>query len=233
MRGVSKDEATSGSLMVRDAPSSGRALRGPVGAPSPRGGGDAVDLTGANSATIRKALHAERLLFWLIASRRACGHRLVLRCAELDCRYFGGWVKPPHQKGCRDDYRFTRNQNWKRWIVLIAREGGDSPVPPVSILKSQAVAVTRARVAKRTVVPVGQAASRENLMSVSRSKELNIRRHTASMARALTWLRNPSAISAGPGSASTIASQPPASGMRGTAREPHRATRLSHFAVRH
>jgi hypothetical protein len=54
--------------------------------------------------------------------------------------------------------------------------------------ESQAVSFIRARIAKGTVVD----ADGTTFMSLTRSSESIIRRHTASTARALTWLRSTS-----------------------------------------
>src|SRR5690349_16068788 len=44
------------------------------------------------------------------------------REAEIDCGYFGGYVKPVNVKAHRRDRRLTRNQNGKRKVVVIVRE---------------------------------------------------------------------------------------------------------------
>ena len=59
-------------------------------------------------------------------------------------------------------------------------------------------------------------------MSVSRSRESTIRRHTASMARALTWLKNTSPGSAAPRSVSSIISLGPI--FSSTRKSPHGAS---------
>jgi hypothetical protein len=126
--------------------------------------------------------------------------------AEVDGGYFGGYVKPANLKEDRIDRRFARNQNGKREVVVIVRERGGNSVPAVFNTESQAASFIRARIAKGTVVHADEAASWATSMSVSRSRESIIRRHTASMALALTWLRSTSHASGAPRSASITTS---------------------------
>jgi hypothetical protein len=103
----------------------------------------------------------------------------------VDGAYFGGYVKPANQKEYRRDRRLSRNQNGKRKVVVVIRERGGNLVPAAFNTESQAASLIRARIAKGTVVHAGIIE-----MSVSRSRGSIIRRHTASMAHVLTWLRN-------------------------------------------
>ena len=64
-------------------------------------------------------------------------------------------------------------------------------------------------------------------MSVSRSRELTIRRHIASMARALTWLKNTSLDSVEPRSPFTTTS--PVRISSGTRRNPHGARTIGAY----
>jgi hypothetical protein len=50
------------------------------------------------------------------------------KVAEVDGGYFGGYVKPADMKAARLDRRYTRNQNCKRKVVVIARERGGNSV---------------------------------------------------------------------------------------------------------
>jgi hypothetical protein len=109
---------------------------------------------------------------------------------EADGEYFGGYVKPANQKEYRRDRRLSRNQNGKRTVVVAIRERGGNSVPAVSILKARpphSSAPLLQRVPSFT--PAKQRAG-IIYMSVSRSRGSSIRRHTASMAHVLTWLRN-------------------------------------------
>lgn len=121
-------------------------------------------------------------------------------------RLFDSYVKPPNQKEYRRDRRLARNQRGKRKVVVIAREHGGNPVPTVFNSESQAASFIRARIAKGTVVRDDEAASWDDFMSVSRSRESIVRKHTASMARALIWLNNTSPACVVPGSAFTTTS---------------------------
>lgn len=116
-------------------------------------------------------------------------------------------VKPANQKVYRRDRRFARNQNGKRKVVVIVRERGGNSVPAVFNTESQAASFIRARVAKGRFCTLTRPDHGITCMSVSRSRESIIRRHTASMALALTWLRNTSPGSVSPKSASTITSR--------------------------
>jgi hypothetical protein len=80
----------------------------------------------------------------------------------------------------------------------VNRERDGNSVPAISIRKAKPLhsVALRART-QRLFVPTKQYHGIIR-MSVSRSKESTIRRHTASMARALTWLRGISAASTTP-----------------------------------
>jgi hypothetical protein len=92
------------------------------------------------------------------------------------------------------DRRFTGNQNGKRKVVV--KFGSETAISSAqfSNTESQAASLIRARIAKGTVVHADEAAAGITHMSVSRSRESTIKRHTASMARALTWLKNTSHV---------------------------------------
>jgi hypothetical protein len=126
--------------------------------------------------------------------------------AEIDGGYFGGCIKPANVKAHRRDRRLTRNQNGKRKVVVVVRERGGNSVSAVFNLESQA-ASSFARVSRRErLCMLTKQHHGITYMSVLRSRELTIRRHTASMARALTWLRNTSLDCAAPRSAFTTTS---------------------------
>ena len=96
----------------------------------------------------------------------------------------------------------------KRKVIVVIRERGGNSVPAVrSIPKakpphSSVAALPRARSSTPTKWRLGI-----TFMSVSRSRDSIIRRHTTSMALALTWLRNTSPACAAPRSASTTTSR--------------------------
>jgi hypothetical protein len=85
------------------------------------------------------------------------------KAAEVDGRYFGGYVKPANQKEHRRDRRFAGNQSGKRKVVIIVRERGGNSVPPFSIRKSQAASFIRARIAEGTTVHADEASAWDNL----------------------------------------------------------------------
>ena len=151
--------------------------------------------------------------------------------AEVDGGYFGGCVKPANQKEYRRDRRLARNQNGKRKVVVVIRERGGNSVPVVFNTESQAASF-RARIAKGTVVHADEAARVGTIyMSVSRSRESIIRRHTASMALALTWLRNTSSGSDALRSASITTSRGPISSATRKSRHGGKITAASRMAI--
>jgi hypothetical protein len=125
------------------------------------------------------------------------------REAEIDGGYFGGYVKPANVKAHRRDRRLTRKQNGKRKVVVIVRERNGIRSRQFSIRKAKLLH-SFARVSRRErLFMLTKQHHGMVCMSVSRLRESTIRRHTASMARALTWLRNTSPACAGPRSAFT------------------------------
>src|SRR5258705_4232239 len=95
------------------------------------------------------------------------------RVAEVDGGYFGGYVKPANQKEYRRDRRYARNQNGKRKVVVIVRDGGGNSVPAVFGSESQAATFIRARIAKGTVVHADEAASWDGLHERFEMKRIN------------------------------------------------------------
>jgi|ERR1700738_3359400 len=149
-----------------------------------------------------------------------------------DGGYFGGYVKPANQKEYRRDRRFARNQNGKRKVVVVIRERGGNSVPAVFNTEakpphSSALALPRVRSSTPTKRRVGTI-----YMSVSRSRESIIRRHTASMALALTWLRSTSHGSDALRSASIITSQGRISSATRKSRHGGKTTAASRMAIR-
>jgi hypothetical protein len=97
------------------------------------------------------------------------------------------------------DRRFGWNQTGKRRVSSIVRVRGGNLLPAVFNTESHAASFIRARIAKGTVVHADGIA----FMSVSRSRRSIIRRRTASMARALTWLKSTARASDAPRSTLT------------------------------
>ena len=93
--------------------------------------------------------------------------------------------------------RFGTEQKWPTLGCCPDPGPGGISVQAGFQINSQAASFLRAHVAKGTVVHDGEAAL-EQPMSVSRSRESIIRRHTTSLALALTWLRSTSPGSAAP-----------------------------------
>jgi hypothetical protein len=128
------------------------------------------------------------------------------KVAEVDgC--LGGGVKPANVKAHQRDRRLIRNQNGTRNVVVIVRERGGNSVPAVFNSESQAASFIRARSRRERWCMPTKRHHGIAYMSVSRSRESTIRRHTASMARALTWLRSSSSACDEPKSASIITSR--------------------------
>jgi hypothetical protein len=144
----------------------------------------------------------------------------------------GRYVKPANLKEDRIDRRFARNQNGKRKVVVVIRERGGIWSRRYSIRKvrpphSSALASPRARSFTPTKRRLGTI-----YMSVSRSRESIIRRHTASMALALTWLRNTSHASDVPRSAFTTTSRARTSSDTLRSRHGGKITAASRMAIR-
>jgi hypothetical protein len=102
--------------------------------------------------------------------------------AEID----GGDAKPSQVKAHRRDRCFVWNRGGERNVLVMVREYIDNRYRQFSVSESQAASLIPARIVKGTVVQVDEAHHGIICMSVSRSSESTIRRHTASMARALT-----------------------------------------------
>jgi len=147
-----------------------------------------VAITAKHDLNVDALCHLDAFSFHRSDERGRGQHR----SAEIDGGYFGEDVKPA-VKAHRRDRGFAGNQSGKRKVVVIVRDRGGNSVPAVFNSESQAASFIRARIAKRTIVHADEASDGITCMSVSRSKESTIKRHTASMARALTWLRNASA----------------------------------------
>jgi hypothetical protein len=134
--------------------------------------------------------------------------------AEADGRYFAAHLKPANVKAHRRDRRLTRNQNGKRKVVVIIREVA-IPSRQVSIRKAKLL-----HSFERLCIPTKQHHG-ITYMIVSRSRKSTIRRHTASVARALAWLKNTSPVFVVPSSEFTAIS--PVRVSAGPRRSPHGA----------
>ena len=95
------------------------------------------------------------------------------KVAEVDGRYFGGYVKPANQKEYRRDRRYHRNQNGKRKVVVVVRERGGNSVPAVFGSESAAASFIRARIAKGTVVHADEAGSWDGLHDRFEMRRIN------------------------------------------------------------
>ena len=119
-----------------------------------------------------------------------------------------------------------RNQNGSRKVVIIARERGGNPVQVISIRKAKPLhSFALASRRKRLRMPAKRHHGITD-MSISRSRESAIRRHTASMARALTWLKRTPGR-AEPGSAFTSTS--PVRTCHGTLWSPHGVRTIARY----
>jgi hypothetical protein len=134
-------------------------------------------------------------------------------------------------KAHRRDRRITGNKHGKRKVSVVVRERGSSSVPQFSIekaspLQSFALPLRRnGRACRRSSY------HRRTCVSVSSSRESTIRRHTASMARALAWLKNTSACAVPKSDFTTIS---PVRISSVTLRTPYceRTTAASRMAIR-
>jgi ISXO2-like transposase domain len=95
------------------------------------------------------------------------------KVAEVDGRYFGGYVKPANQKEYRRDRRYHRNQNGKHKVVVVVRERGGNSVPAVFGSESVAAPFIRARIAKGTVVHADEAGSWDGLHDRFEMRRIN------------------------------------------------------------
>src|ERR1700730_1649102 len=89
--------------------------------------------------------------------------------------------EPVHVKAHRRDRGLRRNQGAEQTVVVTVRERDGNSVPADFNSESQAASFVRASHArKRLCTPARRYRGIAN-MSVSRSRELSIKRHTASM----------------------------------------------------
>lgn len=129
--------------------------------------------------------------------------RLRRQEAEADGGSFGGCVKPATQKEQLRDPHFARNQSGRRRVVSAYVSEAAIPSPRFSIRKVRLLHSFASAARKKRFCTPTKRHHGMNCMSVSKSRESTIKRHTASMARALTWLRNTSSVYAAPKSAFT------------------------------
>src|SRR4051812_42683077 len=74
------------------------------------------------------------------------------KVAEVDARYFGGYVKPANLAANRIDHRYSFNQSGKRKAVIVIRERDGNTLPAVFRTEGAALSWVRSRIAKGTVV---------------------------------------------------------------------------------
>jgi hypothetical protein len=82
---------------------------------------------------------------------------------EVDGGYFGGYVKPANHKENRRDRRLAKNQNGKRQVVVVMREGGGRTLPAVFKSESAALSFIVSRVAPETRIVADEAPSWNDL----------------------------------------------------------------------
>ena len=119
---------------------------------------------------------------------------------------FGGYPRSANLSNIRIARRFAWNQKGRRWVVFVLRERGGNSVPAVFDLET-AASFIRAWFAQGGVTPTKQRLGIIS-MSVSKSRASSIKRHTASMAHVLTWLRNTSFPATGAPGFGSIALSP-------------------------
>ncbi|WP_428485803.1 IS1595 family transposase [Rhodopila sp.] len=82
---------------------------------------------------------------------------------EVDCGYFGGYVKPANHKENRRDRRLAKNQNGKRQVVVVMRERGGRTLPSVFKSETAALSFIVNRVAPETNLMADEATSWNDL----------------------------------------------------------------------